>query len=132
VDEVASPVNADGTYPITVGQPFAPSKLAWTYAGSFGTQYYAEAISGAHRLPNGNTLICYGTHGVLVEVTPAGETVWQYVNPVTNDGPMAQGQHAGQDTRGHDWNAVFKVRRYAPAYPGLAGRTLTSLGPIEK
>jgi hypothetical protein len=132
VDEFVPPVNADGSYPFTPGQAFGPTQLAWTYAGTHGTQYYSEAISGAHRLPNGNTLICYGTHGVLVEVTSAGEAVWQYVNPVTNEGPMAQGQTSGKDTRGHNWNAVFKVRRYSPNYQGLLGRDLTSLGPVER
>jgi len=33
--------------------------------------------------------------------------------------------------RGHLWNAVFKVHRYAPDYPGLAGRDLTPKGVIE-
>ncbi|SDQ05586.1 aryl-sulfate sulfotransferase [Flagellimonas zhangzhouensis] len=34
-------------------------------------------ISGADRLPNGNTLICEGDYGFW-EVTPAGEVVWKY------------------------------------------------------
>jgi hypothetical protein len=29
-------------------------------------------------------------------------------------------------------NAVFKIARYAPDYPGLAGRNLTPQGPIER
>jgi hypothetical protein len=33
--------------------------------------------------------------------------------------------------RGHRWNAVFRVHRYAPDYPGLAGRGLTPKGVIE-
>jgi hypothetical protein len=39
-------------------------------------------ISGAQRLPNGDTLICSGTSGTVFEVTPDKETVWKYVNPV--------------------------------------------------
>jgi hypothetical protein len=132
VDEIASPVNPDGSYSTTPGEAFGPTQLAWTYVGTHGTDYYAEAISGAHRLPNGNTLICYGVHGVLVEVTPAGQAVWQYVNPVTNEGPLVQGESPGKDGRGHSWNAVFKVLRYSPDYPGLAGRDLTPQGPIER
>ena len=34
-------------------------------------------ISGAYRLPNGNTLICEGDFGYW-EVTPNGEVVWKY------------------------------------------------------
>jgi hypothetical protein len=132
VDEIVPPVGADGSYPFTPGQAFGPAQLAWTYAGTYGRDYYSEAISGAHRLPNGNTLICYGTHGVLLEVTASGEVVWKYVNPVTNTGPLAQGQTPGKDDRGHNWNAVFKIRRYAPGYAGLAGRDLTPTGVIER
>ena len=57
--------------------------------------------------------------------------VWQYVNPMVRGGILAQGELPGKDTRGHLWNAVFKVRRYAPDYAGLAGRDLTPKGVIE-
>jgi len=46
-------------------------------------------------------------------------------------GPLWQGQSATKDDRGHLYNAVFKVRRYAPDYAGLAGRDLTPKGVIE-
>ncbi|MFW2368962.1 MAG: aryl-sulfate sulfotransferase [Desulforhopalus sp.] len=43
--------------------------------------FYSPLISGAQRLPNGNTLITEGSTGRLFEVTPAYETVWEYVSP---------------------------------------------------
>ena len=46
-------------------------------------------------------------------------------------GILAQGELPGKDMRGHLWNAVFKVPRYAPDYAGLAGRDLTPKGVIE-
>jgi hypothetical protein len=46
-------------------------------------------------------------------------------------GILAQGEVPGKDHRGHLWNAVFKVHRYAVDYPGLAGRDLTPKGVIE-
>lgn len=46
-------------------------------------------------------------------------------------GILAQGETPGQDHRGHLWNAVFKVHRYALDYPGLAGRDLTPKGVVE-
>ena len=33
---------------------------------------------------HGNTLICEGSNGRIFEVTPAGEIVWEYVNPFPN------------------------------------------------
>ncbi|MCX6926280.1 MAG: hypothetical protein NT154_24195, partial [Verrucomicrobia bacterium] len=53
------------------------------------------------------------------------------VNPMVRGGILAQGELHGKDMRGHLWNAVFKVHRYAPDYPGLAGRDLTPRGVIE-
>jgi hypothetical protein len=35
-------------------------------------------MSGAQRLPNGNTLICEGMKGIIFEVTPKKEVVWNY------------------------------------------------------
>lgn len=131
-DEFAPPVDSSGKYVITTGSAWLPKQLGWTFANLKGTSWYESDISGAYRVPNGNTLMCYGTHGVLVEVTPAGDIVWQYVNPVTNTGPMLQGDQAGLDDRGHNLNAVFRVRKYPPDYAGLAGRTLTPKGVIER
>lgn len=129
-DEFTPAVDAGGNYTLTAGAS-SPKQLTWTYAGLKGAGWYESDISGAYRLPNGNTLLCYGTHGALVEVAAGGEIVWQYVNPVTNTGPMVQGATSGLDDRGHNLNAVFRVRRYPPDYAGLAGQTLTPKGVIE-
>lgn len=131
LDEFVPPLNANGTYAITSGSAYGPSQLTWTYAGLTGPQYYESDISGAQRLLNGNTLACYGTHGVLVEVTQAKEIVWQYVNPVVQQGPLQQGQTSGLDDRGHNWNAVFRIRRYPPDFAGLKDKDLTPKGLIE-
>ncbi len=40
-------------------------------------ELYFGRVSGAVRLPNGNTLICEGDYGFW-EVTPNGEIVWKY------------------------------------------------------
>ena len=46
--------------------------------------FFSHYISSAQRQPNGNTLICEGSNGRIFEVTPAGEIVWEYVNPFAN------------------------------------------------
>ncbi|MCP3994109.1 MAG: hypothetical protein GY722_03450 [bacterium] len=132
VDELVPPVDDSGNYVRRDGSAFGPKELAWTYFREENREeFFAEAISGAQRLPNGNTLICDGTHGVFFEVTPEGETVWEYVCPVVKSGPLRQGEKAGLDHRGHNWNAAFDVHRYAPDYPGLKGRDLTPGKVIE-
>lgn len=49
---------------------------------------FCSHISGAQRLANGNTLICAGETGRLVELTPKGEVVWEFLNPFGGDAPM--------------------------------------------
>lgn len=131
IEEIVPPVNAAGRYLIEPGKPFGPEKPFWHYEAPNRTDFFSSEISGAHRLPNGNTLICAGVIGHLFEVTPSGEMVWQYVNPVVRGGILAQGELPGKDVRGHLLNAVFKAHRYAPDYPGLAERDLTPKDVIE-
>jgi hypothetical protein len=45
-------------------------------------------MSGANRLPIGNTLICESVSGTILEVTNERETVWKYANPVRGSFPM--------------------------------------------
>ncbi len=57
--------------------------IVWKYnamkEGKAQYAFFSHIISGAQRLPNGNTLICEGAFGRIFEVTPAGKTVWEYV-----------------------------------------------------
>ncbi len=46
-------------------------KVVWEYTG-------VENVGDALRLDSGNTLIACGTQKRLIEVTPAGETVWEF------------------------------------------------------
>jgi hypothetical protein len=132
VVEIVPPMDEHGNYTIAPSEAFGPEKPAWTYQAENPTDFYSSEISGAHRLPNGNTLICAGVRGTFFEVTQDGETVWEYVNPVVSYGILAQGEKSGLDHRGHNWNAVFKIHRYPVDYPGLVGKDLTPIGPIEQ
>jgi hypothetical protein len=51
-------------------------KLIWSYVAR--SQFFSTNISGAQRLPNGNTLITEGAPGRVFEVTNAGRIVWEY------------------------------------------------------
>jgi hypothetical protein len=95
VDELVTPVNAKGGYERVNGKAFGPDKVAWSYAAPKRTDFYSAFISGAQRLPNGNTLICAGAGGTVFEVTPKGdEIVWKYINPVKGT-PMMGGRLVG-------------------------------------
>jgi formylglycine-generating enzyme required for sulfatase activity len=133
VDEITPPVDASGNYSRTAGAAYGPLNFTWSYSATPPSSLYAGAISGAQRLPNGNTLIDDGTHGRFIEVTSSKETVWKYINPVVKTGPLTQGDPIPTDPTHSDefMSAVFRVYRYAPTYPGLIGRDLTPSQPVE-
>ena len=132
VNEIVPPVNNAGSYSISAGAAFGPSTSRWTYVASPATNFYSAEISGADRLPNGNTLICEGVKGNLFEVNTNGVTVWQYICPETT-APLAQGSAIPEDTghAGQSMNAVFRVTRYPTNYAGFVGKDLTPRGTIE-
>jgi formylglycine-generating enzyme required for sulfatase activity len=132
VDEIVPPVDAAGNYSIVSGQAFGPSSLAWTWTNSPATNFYSSEISGAYRLPNGNTIVCGGIFGDLFEVTTAGQMVWRYICPETTT-ILSQGSTVPSDPARPDqlMNAVFRVNRYATNYVGLLGKDLTPRGTIE-
>lgn len=95
------------------------NEVAWEYRGDPPISFYSYQISGAQRLPNGNTLICEGAAGRLLEVTPNHQIVWEYINPMF----AASGQVVGGTVTGQA-NSVFRAHRYGPDHPALAGKDL--------
>jgi PKD repeat protein len=132
VDEFIPAMDASGSYPIVSGSAFGPSNFTWTY--KLDVADYSENISGAHRLPNGNTIICSGTLGLFLEVTPAGEIVWKYICPVDQTGPLTQGSLPPADParKGETMNSVFRVYRYPTDYAPFIGKTLIPGDYVEK
>jgi hypothetical protein len=125
VDVWQPPMDDQGNYTIEEGQPFGPEELTWQYrATPDPTDFFSQNISGATRLENGNTLICEGRLGRFFEVTESGEIVWQYINPVTPGGPVAQGTVPSA-------NSVFRITRYPVDYPAFDGKDLMPGAPIE-
>jgi Arylsulfotransferase (ASST) len=57
-------------------------EIVWSYAGSAEWPFESLIRSSQQRLANGNTLITESSGGRIVEVTPAGDIVWQFVNPI--------------------------------------------------
>ena len=127
VVEIVPPVLQDGTYRRDPGSPFAPSEPTWSYAAPDPTTFYSSMISGAHRLPNGNTLICSGMEGRFFEVTSEGEVVWEYRSPVLAGRILEQGNKPGAAA-----NFVFRAERYAPDHPAFVGRDITPGDFIER
>jgi len=81
------------------------SEIVWEYTDQSLFEFFSPYISGAQRLPNGNTLICEGVHGRIFEVTPARDVVWEYVSPFFFDESGRPGVN----------NWVFRAFRYTAA-----------------
>ena len=134
VDEFTPAVDANGNYSITAGSAFTPKDFTWTYQGTTENPLYSENISGAQRQPNGNTILCSGTIGLFLEVTPAKQIVWKYICPVDQTGPLMQGSLPPADPARKDetMNSVFRVYKYPLDYAAFAGRDLTPGDFVEK
>jgi outer membrane protein assembly factor BamB len=58
------------------------NEFVWSYGPVDG--FFSRRRGGNQRLANGNTLITESDTGYAFEVTPTGETVWEFANPVVN------------------------------------------------
>ena len=96
--ELILPSNSDGTYDWN-----GEVKIAWSYKADTPQTMFAPFMSGCDRTPSGNTIISLGHNKRFIEVTPAGEVVADFRFP----GP----------------GNLFRVRRYAHDYSGLARLT---------
>ena len=113
IDVITQPMNENNQYVLDSSGIFDPDTLSWQYIATPSTNFFASNISGAHRLENGNTLICDGPQGRYFEVDSTGSLVWDYVNPVVNTGPLYQGQAIPIQggPQGSTMNRTFRVHR---------------------
>ncbi|TDJ39390.1 MAG: hypothetical protein E2O54_10720 [Gammaproteobacteria bacterium] len=88
------------------------NEIAWEYKGNPSLSFFSPFVSGAERLPNGNTLICEGSSGRVFEVTRTREIVWEWVNPFVNSFGREQASY------------LFRPHRFAPDHPALADKNL--------
>ena len=79
------------------------NEIVWEYRDSPPFNFFSAYISGARRLPNGNTLITEGQPGRIFQVTPEGDVVWEYINP-----------HFAPNELGFEVNSVFRSTHYLP------------------
>lgn len=78
----------------------ATDRIVWQYKADPPESFHTDALGGAQRLPNGNTLIANSYRGEAFEVTPGGEIVWRFLTPYKNE----QGKRA----------VIVRMKRYAP------------------
>jgi hypothetical protein len=138
VIEIEPPMDGDGSYILDDEGRYGPYQLAWEYTADNKKDFYSGFISGATRLPNGNTFICEGATGRYFEVNSEGNSLWEHTNTfggeLDMDGhPNDVEQEARKLLEGDgkrsfvENNALFRVAKYEPSYAALAGKTLEPL-----
>jgi hypothetical protein len=80
IEEIIPPVDENGSYFLEPGFAYGPEDPIWNYTAKNPSDFYSITMSGAQRLPDGNTLICSGGQSKFFIVTPEKEIVWEYVN----------------------------------------------------
>lgn len=85
----------------------ATDRVVWRWGE--GKEFFSATRGSCQRLPNGNTLVTESNKGYVFELTPAGEKVWVWANPLLLEGQV----------RAYVW----RMWRYRPEeLPFLAAR----------
>lgn len=124
VDLIEAPIDSEGQYILEENSAYGPETASWSYTATLPNSFYSINVSGAQRMPNGNTVICEGNEGRIFEVKLDGTIVWEYINPVNNNGPIQQGGNPIA-------NSLFRAYRYGLDYSAFEGKDLIPTGPIE-
>jgi len=114
VDELVLPFDPARGFLREPGGPFGPAGPVWSF--HLGPELYSPFISGAQRLPNGNTLLCSGTQGRVLEVAPDGTILWDWLNPYGGDLSIGQGSPPPL--------SLYRATRIPKDHPGLADKGL--------
>jgi arylsulfotransferase ASST len=110
-------VDGSTGFALDAGGAFGPDAPCRRTGGPEGQRFFAPIESGAQRLKNGNTLICDGPRGRVIEIDPAGTLVWDYLDPFGDASEEAAAMP----------HPLFRATRIAPDHPGLFGRDLSPL-----
>ncbi len=104
--------------------PYGPTAPVWLWNDGNPHSLFAQNISGAQQLSNGNVLVTNGPIGNFIEVDALGPRVWSYVNPVAGNAVLAQNAEPVM-------NAVFRSSFYPSSYTGFTNHVLVAEHTIE-
>ena len=120
--EIINPPLSGYNYNATL--PYLPAAPTWKYNNMNVHNFFAQNISGAQQLANGNVIYTDGPGGTFAEIDSNGNKLWEYVNPIISTGPLSQGTTPST-------NAVFHCNFYPTNFSGFVGKTLTATTILE-
>ena len=128
VYEIAMPTSEEGVYTIPESDKIGPNTTSWQYTAPDKYSLFSPIMSSAQRLKNGNTMITSGIDGRILEVTPEGQTVWEYRNQYKYDYKLPDGsvaQPGGSITQ----YGLNRSLHYDTDYEAFKGKDLKPIVP---
>jgi hypothetical protein len=123
---IISPTIVNNVYQ-SANNLFLPQTYEWSWSGSIlGDVVFENKKSGTHALPNGNFIICETAKGRVSEINRAGDLLWSYVNPTSQNAIYNQ-----FDVVTSSNNRMFRAEKYPVDYIGFTGKVITSMGILE-
>lgn len=126
IHEINPPITEDGKYSLQDNGRFGPEEPYWTYVAKDTVSFYGSFISGTQRMANGNTFINEGPKGRFFEVTPAGDIVWEYLNPFRGDIRKPDGEP--NDILPMTY-FIFRASFIPAEHPAFKGKEIKPLDP---
>jgi hypothetical protein len=126
VDIISPPMDSSGYYTAPAADSaYGPRSVSWTYPSVISPTFYSATMGSVQVLSNGNLLIDNADAGNFFEIDSTGNTVWMYVNPVSNGSAVTQYGSAS-------FNSVYRCMFYPTSYLASSGLKLVAGDPIEK
>lgn len=122
--EIIKPPKKGSSYVKGVSTAFGPATAYYEYTDTANYYFFASYISGATFLDNGNLFISDGPAGRSVEVNDKKNVVWEYINPLSQNVVLDQGED-GEN------NPVFRFEFYNEDFSGFKNQTLEPGKVIE-
>lgn len=123
LDIIAPPVDENGAYEVPATTAYLPANVFWSWTEPVPTDFFAQNISGVFPVEDG-FLATDGPEGRFLFIDGSNDIGWEYINPVNNGGPVAQGSTIAS-------NSTFRCEHYAADFPGFAGHDLAPGDEIE-
>lgn len=105
---------------------YPPYEFTQTITHPEPSAIYSTGLSSGQLLPNGNTLICAGRLGYIVELNMDKEVVWEYKVPLVSGQPASQG-----DSLSAGNNLTFRAFKYPVDYEAFEDKDLSAKAYIE-
>ena len=90
----------------------------WKDRSTGGLGFFSPFMGSAQKLEGGNVLLVEAGTGRILEVTEAGETVWEFVVPQLSDYKSVMGDRELEEMEqmgfAYQSNAIFRAYKYRP------------------